>query len=63
MPVDVGKSSCRGCGLEPVLNLSHTVVNLAPVCTGDKVTASVFVRNTSPVEQVMTPNETVIAAA
>ncbi|CAM9575435.1 unnamed protein product, partial [Sphacelaria rigidula] len=42
---------CRGCGIDPVVSISHTVLNMAPACPGDTVTTSVFVRNVSTVEQ------------
>lgn len=46
------RQRCRGCGVEPVVTLSHTVLHLAPTCPGDKVDTSVFVSNVSATEQV-----------
>ncbi|CAM9380764.1 unnamed protein product, partial [Hapterophycus canaliculatus] len=42
---------CRGSGAEPVISISHTVLDLAPACVGDTVTASVLVKNVSAVKQ------------
>ncbi|CBJ27963.1 conserved unknown protein [Ectocarpus siliculosus] len=42
---------CLGFGVDPVIKLSHTVLSLAPACSGDTVTASIFVNNVSAVEQ------------
>ncbi|CAM9999546.1 unnamed protein product, partial [Ectocarpus sp. 8 AP-2014] len=47
----LGQSTCLGFGVDPVIKLSHTVLSLAPACSGDTVTASIFVNNVSAVEQ------------
>ncbi|CAN0209764.1 unnamed protein product, partial [Ectocarpus sp. 8 AP-2014] len=47
----LGQSTCLGFGVDPVMKLSHTVLSLAPACSGDTVTASIFVNNVSAVEQ------------
>ncbi|CAB1100550.1 unnamed protein product [Ectocarpus sp. CCAP 1310/34] len=45
------RQGCLGFGVDPVIKLSHTVLSLAPACSGDTVTASIFVNNVSAVEQ------------